>query len=64
MSGSRHKKNNIDTNLKEVKAVHEHLKEEMLAKMETNQEKIDDNQEKMEARMDTNNVKFEVLREG
>jgi hypothetical protein len=29
----------IDANLKEMKAGHEHLKEEMMAKMETNQER-------------------------
>jgi hypothetical protein len=41
------------------------LKEEMLSKMETNEErmdaKIDTNQEKVEARIEANSEKFEVL---
>jgi hypothetical protein len=39
-----------DTNLKEMRAGQEHLREEMKA-----------NQEKMEAKVQTNNGKFEIL---
>jgi hypothetical protein len=49
-----------------MRANQEHLKEEILAKMETNQERMEARtnatQEKMEAKREANNEKFEVLR--
>jgi hypothetical protein len=48
-----------------MRACQELLKEEMLAKMETNQERMEANHEKMdakiEAKIDANNEKSEVL---
>jgi hypothetical protein len=52
----------MDANLMEIRAGQEHLKEEMLTKMETNRErmdaKIDTNQENIEARIEANNETF------
>jgi type VI protein secretion system component Hcp len=46
----------------EIGAGEELLEEEMLPKMETNQERTEANQEKMEARIDASSEKSEVLR--